>query len=133
MIRSFIIKLTCIATAFSIIGGPLAMYQVFAWSQMLHDRIPNQGLAEAIDSTFSGETPCEHCLKISAIKKDEKQPEKNQLPKKIEVISIAKIAASNQQVSLVKPPSVRLAYIPSSIHIPKGVILKCPTPPPRNC
>lgn len=134
MLRDMIMKLTCIVTAFSIIGGPMAMYQAFAWSKMLHDRVPSQGLAEALDSTFSGAAPCEHCQKIAAIKSQQKEePKKGTLPEKLEVLSVAKIIVSFQRISPTGPHHTRLGFINPAVHIPDSRTTQCPTPPPRAC
>ena len=46
---------------------------------MINDRAPEVGLTEALDSTFSGDEPCELCLAIAAAaqKDQEKTPLEN--------------------------------------------------------
>ena len=134
MLQAIFIKLTCLVTAFSIIGGPMAVYQAFAWSKMLHDRALNQGLVEAIDSTFSGDAPCEHCKKITAIKSQQKEaPEKSSIPEKLEVLSVAKIATKQKNIFLSGSHTKRLGFIYPSVQILQSRAVKCPTPPPQGC
>lgn len=112
----------------------MAMYQAFAWSKMLHDRVPNQGLAEAIDSTFSGEAPCEHCQKIAELKAQQtEEPKKGNLPEKLEVLSVAKIVVNFTRISPIGPHSTRLGFVYPSVHFPVSRTTQCPTPPPRAC
>ena len=40
---------------------------------MLNDRIPEQGIEEAFDTTFSGEYPCEQCRALAEAKQAERQ------------------------------------------------------------
>gem|GEM_PF-3602724 len=51
----------------------LFISQLGAWAEMINDR-QEQGLQEAVRSTFSGETPCEKCMAI-AQEKEERQKE----------------------------------------------------------
>lgn len=132
MFRDMKLKFICLSVAFSILGGgPLAMYQVFAWSQMLHNRIPDQGLVKALDSTFSGEAPCEYCKAIAAIKAEEKKPYNDKIPSKRDLMLDTKISSKYSRLTVVKPAGFRLGYHYPFVHTPESRSDRCPVPPPR--
>ncbi len=39
--------------------------QTWAWVNMINDRVPQQGVSAALDSTFSGDLPCAMCCAIA--------------------------------------------------------------------
>ena len=61
-----------------VLDAPQVLSQAYAWAMMLHDRTPTMGVAEALDSTFSGEAPCALCCAIQ--KKREKQQKETPIP-----------------------------------------------------
>lgn len=65
---SRISKIFCILVMIGLLDIHLVFMQAWAWVSMLNDRIPSQGIEQAIDTTFSGEFPCEKCLALKEIK-----------------------------------------------------------------
>lgn len=51
--------------------GPLAVMQFIAWGGMLWDYSKQGSLIEAVESTFNGENPCNLCLTIQEIEKEQ--------------------------------------------------------------
>lgn len=56
-------------------GGDLLVLQVAAWSGMIATRTAEQGLTEAVKTTFDGEHPCRLCSMVQeASAEEEKAP-----------------------------------------------------------
>ena len=49
---------------FALLGGPKGIVQCYAWGMMLYERTSESSFAEALQSTFSGEEPCEICVAL---------------------------------------------------------------------
>ena len=60
-----------------LLGGDFAVLQVVAWTGMVVERAPTQGLAEAVESTLSGERPCRLCCALAKAKTVEREQEKD--------------------------------------------------------
>jgi hypothetical protein len=67
-------KFLCIVAILGVFDGHFMLAQSWAWMTMLQDRAPEQGVVEAIDSTFSGDAPCPMCCAIQE-KRQEKERE----------------------------------------------------------
>ena len=60
---------------FAIAGGPWAVWQTVAWSQMLADYTRASGsMWTGVAQTFDGEHPCALCREIASAKAKEKSP-----------------------------------------------------------
>ncbi len=58
-------KFLCVLTAVGVLNVHMALFQCYAWASMLHDRIPEQGIEQALSSTFDGDHPCEKCKALA--------------------------------------------------------------------
>ena len=108
---------------------PLAGWQAYAWLAMIQDRAPSMGLQDALADTFSGESPCTHCLAIRKAKKQKKEtpplPE-NRDPAKPAATSPARLAAA------LFPPQRAHWPPPASSPAPPARPAKVPLPPPQG-
>jgi hypothetical protein len=76
MPRAFAWILIAIATL-RLAGGDLLVLQVTAWGSMLATRTAEQGLSEAVKTTFDGDHPCRLCTMVQeAATGEEKAPAK---------------------------------------------------------
>lgn len=57
-----------------LIGGPLVILQLVAWAGMLVSYSMEDGLAEGVKDTFSGERPCALCRCIDSAEEKESPP-----------------------------------------------------------
>lgn len=80
--------------------------QTWAWMQMMNDRVPLQGISAALDSTFSGDSPCGMCCAIA----QERQEKQEQAPVPESEPSVKFFPVSWNTVCIVFPPA--------SIHLP---------------
>lgn len=71
--RYLSIILVCFALA-RIAGLDLAVMQMQAWAEMIYDR-SEQGISQAVLSTFSGASPCEKCNQLEEQRKQQKKNE----------------------------------------------------------
>ena len=101
--------LACIQLA----GGPYAVAQLYAWVGMLVTYSQADGLAKGAIDTFSGEKPCELCVKISKAKSEES---KRPLSNDKEINSLAKYCSecpTQESFRLKVPGSIELFLLPS--------------------
>lgn len=56
-------------------GGHLVVGQAVAWALMLVERSQTMTVAEAIDSTFSGNEPCARCCQVDKAARDTQLPQ----------------------------------------------------------
>ena len=63
--------LLCVLTALHLCGGPLGVFQVFAWAEMLKDYTQQSGLLQGVKETFDGDHPCAMCSRIDQAKQNE--------------------------------------------------------------
>ena len=71
-IRYLLVSLGCL----HLIGGPLALFQMYAWGGMLISYSQKTGLRQAVRDTFSGEKPCPMCRRIAAAEQKSAAEEK---------------------------------------------------------
>lgn len=64
-------RFLCTLSLVALSGLDRVAVQTYAWATMLHDRAPEIGFTEALDSTFSGEEPCEICNAIAEVTQEE--------------------------------------------------------------
>lgn len=69
-------KCLCIVAAIGVLDGHLMVAQSWAWITMMQERAPEQGMTEALDSTFSGDAPCPMCCAIQ----EKRQEKEEQVP-----------------------------------------------------
>jgi len=96
---------------------------------MLRDRTPEMGLSKALDSTFSGEQPCEICLAIieAAQQEQEEQPVGSASDPKPKLFS----AHVSIRPIVVTPPSASISLPGFCGPADRSIVLELPTPPPR--
>lgn len=130
--RHFIAKLICLVAAVTILEVPSVALQSYAWATMLNDRIPAQGLSEAISSTFDGEHPCEHCLTVQELQSDEKSTDDKTPAPQFQLGSIKLIGLSSNRI--VPPSGSAASLLPHEVtdaHLSWRFYDSVPTPPPR--
>jgi len=129
--RDWLSKLIIICTCISLLGAHTAIVQIYAWSTMLKDRIPTQSLETALNTTFSGEHPCEICLKIAAQKETErreKAPTKKNDPQPKKIFSSLSILKHKTP----SPLSVRTLYFRYNLYPENQYFINIDTPPPQR-
>jgi len=131
-VSRFIGKLLCILAIIQLMGGTSVVMQSIAWTSMLKDRIPEQGIEQAINTTFSGEYPCEKCIALALAKaaKNKRDHQESPLP---ELRSLAKHISSDKvdRLPSLYPPSSNILPViwPSdkTVHLATREVA---TPPP---
>lgn len=108
-------------------GLDLAIMQVEAWAEMIHQR-SEQGVAQAVYSTLSGDSPCEKCLHV---KEQRKEQERN----KSTFTSLNKLKLPHYQNPQeipedLKAKDITLRYLPY-LTSPSRIYLSLECPPPR--
>jgi hypothetical protein len=123
-------KCLCVVAALSILDTHLMVAQAWAWANMINDRVPQEGVSAALDSTFSGDSPCAMCCAIKQERQDKQQ--QAPIPESEPTAKFAPVSRS----------AVDLVFAQVSIHVPLSrevqvVVLgrqdKPPLPPPRGC
>lgn len=118
-------RLLCILALFALSGLDRAAVQSFAWSSMMADRAPERGFVEALDSTFSGDEPCQICEALTEAEKQEPiAPAAEKLPKLYS-------PASSKAGPAVIPPGSRWVGFSKMTHFSSSLILEISTPPPQ--
>ncbi|MDB4259143.1 hypothetical protein N9830_01825, partial [Akkermansiaceae bacterium] len=107
-------------------GLDQAVVQSYAWITMIHDRAPELGVREAINDTFSGESPCEICCALAEVTEQEQED----APLKKGGDQGPKLFAKFSSLQLFPPardtwPRLTEFVALSSLH------LEIPTPPPE--
>lgn len=128
--RAFLARLLCLAAIITLMDVHVVMLQSYAWVTMLNDRIPEQGVSEAISSTFDGQHPCEHCLTAQDLQ-SESQQEESPAPN-FQLSGIKLLNSSGQKIS---PPSrshaALLPFIAEHKNAHLAYYASVPSPPPR--
>lgn len=129
--RGLLSKLLCLVAAITLMDGHIVALQSYAWASMLHERIPEQGVTEAITTTFDGEHPCEHCLTAQKLNSTENDPEKDTTPQ-FRLSGLKTIGLAHQRIAAPEAPSSTFLphHISTVIHINDRTDL-VPTPPPQ--
>jgi hypothetical protein len=114
----------CLAL-FALAGGHWAVLQAIAWAQMLRDYSMNAPITDAIAKTFSGNSPCGMCMKISEERqKEERAPAAAKFDKKVEVFLVEMCDA------LKRPESQDYSYVNPGESTPTKRSEAPPTPVP---
>ncbi len=118
-----------ILALFSLSGLDQAFVQAYAWGTMLRDRAPEVGLSEALDTTFSGDHPCEVCQAIAEA--SHHQNDKAPIEQSPESSSKDFSPLMSLRAITITPPSAT-APLPGFRGIAdRSIVLELPTPPPR--
>jgi hypothetical protein len=128
--RAFFARLLCLVAAITLMDGHIIALQSYAWVTMLNDRIPEQGVGEALSTTFDGEHPCNHCLAAEELQ-SKSQEEKSKAPE-MQLSGIKLLSPKSQKISAPSAPkSFRLPHLSVHIIAVKDVYSSVPSPPPR--
>ena len=128
-------RLSGILTIIALLDGHALMFQCYAWATMLYDRVPDQGVEQAVGSTFSGDAPCPKCLAIKAAQEKEQEDE-NKVPAPIvpESSTMAKFIPNvMEKIRVIKPAFSFVAYGKVSTSPPSKIYLSTDVPPPDFC
>ena len=128
----FLARIFCCIAAITLMEVPSAVLQTYAWVTMLHDRIPQQGISEALLTTFDDEHPCDHCLFVRALQKDRDRSQ-NSLPSDHFSFGNLKHTGLKKEAIVVRNylPH-RLILLESNHYLrPLEFQVLVPTPPPR--
>ena len=124
-------KICCVLTMITLINGFDIICQSYAWASMLYERVPAQGMEQAIDSTFSGDAPCPMCLALKAAQEEKRDRD---LPNDAvsEASAISKWIPNKLSILTVpSPPYHRTKLILSPFSPPLSPSYKVETPPPN--
>ncbi|MFC4991208.1 hypothetical protein [Rubritalea tangerina] len=128
-----IARLLCLLAAIVIMEVPTALLQSYAWASMLNQRVPEQGLSEALASTFDGEHPCEHCLTVQEIQNTQQDAgEETPLPPSFQLGNFKLTQLNNTELRLPPPPrAIRIPIHFEHVLHATDFSPQVPTPPPR--
>lgn len=70
MVSHWLGKCLCLIAALGVLDGHLMVAQTWAWMSMMSERAPEQGVVGALESTFSGDSPCSMCCAIQDVRQD---------------------------------------------------------------
>jgi len=126
-------KFLCLIAAIQVMGGFCAIMQSIAWATMLCDRIPQQGISEALDTTFSGEYPCEKCRAIAMAKAEAEKRERqeSQIPEFSPLAKVTDTRSRYQRIRITPPPAKLLLVGDLDQRGSPQSRPEVPTPPPR--
>jgi len=122
--------LLCLIAIIGILDVHTYLYQGWAWATMLYDRIPDQGIEHAINTTFSGEAPCEKCLAIQRLKQEKERkptPLNSDKELKLKITPLPRVAKFYQA-----PAPNRLSYPSLNQLLPPSPLLPIIDPPPQS-
>ncbi len=133
LLRQFKRALTVVALLGFLLGtqAHLGLLQMTAWSSMLLSRAPDQGIEQAIESTFSGEEPC--CL-CKVVAEQSEQPEPDEAPQ-LPFRSELKLTTAEFPTTLCRSDSLETSQesfgFPGSSAAPDSFIGGIIPPPPK--
>ncbi|WP_353568376.1 hypothetical protein [Haloferula sargassicola] len=102
--RHLLVVLGCV----HLLGGPAALVQGIAWASMLVNYSAQDGLAQGVKDTFSGEKPCALCLKAAAMEKQ--QSDSPAAPEKQDRRLLGRLLSetlSRSEIAELSPPATR--------------------------
>lgn len=125
----FLARLLCVLVIVGLFNVHIALYQGYAWITMLNDRIPEQGIENALTTTFSGDLPCEKCIAIAAQRAKEQREEPVMVSKHHSEILL--ICSAWKKVNVYPHVGNWLGYS-SPVNFPlEDVALPVISPPPQ--
>ena len=127
--RSLFLFTCCLLVAI----GPLNVFQVFAWGNMINDYSAGRSITEATEMTFSGEYPCEMCRRIAEAKaaKDENpSPFQSEERQTLRLDLHCQDDSANPNLHW----STEASLLPGALtfHAPLARFQRVPTPPPQR-
>ena len=123
--RIFNISLLLLSAWF--LTGPLALLQLGAWAWMLTSYSQERSFEQAIIETFGDERPCDVCIVIDLLEKNESHKGETQ---RAENKEIKLMLGLGRAIEMVVPSR---AYEPkvTPVFEPENARLSVPTPPPK--
>jgi hypothetical protein len=70
------------------------LLQTVGWATMLAQRVPQEGVVEALKTTFDGQHPCRICLLVREGRQAETDPADTSAPQKLKLERIAPAATA---------------------------------------
>jgi hypothetical protein len=110
-------------------GGHWMVLQVTAWSGMMVSRTVEMGVGEALETTFSGESPCALCMAVQA--GQEKENSTVPLPTKDGGKLKLEVTLSGGIMALVPPPPRAQCHWQETTPTVVAGQPEPPVPPPR--
>jgi len=121
------VMMLCLALL-RITGLDLAVMQSYAWATMIYDRA-EQGMTSAISSTFSGDSPCQHCLSV-ANEAEERKEEPAQRALSLEQLKLT-TPSHNCAPPFTLESLTQLSNFPPCPHFSALFDLGVESPPPQ--
>jgi hypothetical protein len=118
------------------LGGHLSFLQIAAWTGMVIVRTPEQGFAQAVASTFSGDQPCSLCHVVQRLKAaddlDTQKPDRPAPHAPLDKIDkpSKSVIPNADAILLPSVVFVRLTWT-EQIQRPPNDVPEPPVPPPR--
>jgi len=130
--RHFLAKLICLFAAITIMEAPTVVLQSYAWANMLSQRIPSQGISEAVSTTFDGAHPCELCLTAENIHRLQTKESKNIPTKELTLSGLKSPQLPQAVIELPTGPLSHFLCFSDSKTLPHlEFYAETPSPPPR--
>jgi hypothetical protein len=110
-----------------LLTGPLALLQLGAWAWMLTSYSQEGSFEQAITETFGDERPCDICIVVDLLEKNESNKGETQ---RAENTDIKLMLGLGRAIEMVVPSR---AYEPkvTAVCKPENAHLSVPTPPPK--
>jgi hypothetical protein len=110
-----------------LLAGPLALLQLGAWAWMLTSYSQEGSFEQAITETFGDERPCDICIVVDLLEKNESNKGETQ---RAENPDIKLMLGLGRAIEMVVPSR---AYEPkvTAVCKPENAHLSVPTPPPK--
>ena len=110
-----------------LLAGPLALLQLGAWAWMLTSYSQEGSFEQAITETFGDERPCDICIVVDLLEKNESNKGETQ---RAENTDIKLMLGLGRAIEMVVPSR---AYEPkvTAVCKPENAQLSVPTPPPK--
>ena len=110
-----------------LLAGPLALLQLGAWAWMLTSYSQEGSFEQTITETFGDERPCDICIVIDLLEKNESNKGETQ---RAENTDIKLMLGLGRAIEMVAPSR---AYEPkvTAVCKPENAHLSVPTPPPK--
>ena len=123
--RIFNISLLLLSTW--LLAGSLALLQLGAWAWMLTSYSQEGSFEQAITETFGDERPCDICIVVDLLEKNESNKGETQ---RAENTDIKLMLGLGRAIEMVVPSR---AYEPkvTAVCKPENAHLSVPTPPPK--
>jgi hypothetical protein len=118
------------------LGGHLSFLQIAAWTGMVIVRTPEQGFAQAVASTFSGDQPCSLCHVVQRLKAtddlDTQKPDRPAPHAPLDKIDkpSKSVIPNGDTILFPSVVFVRLTWT-EQIQRPPNDVPEPPVPPPR--